>query len=277
MHSKKENVVIQFRSGRGDTYNAKDEHEKNVIGTRISDARKRAGMTLNEFSQLLKNYGVDVAGGAISKWEIGKTLPNPYQLIAVCHALRINDPLRQFSDSYMPALNEEGLRKVSEYIDDLISSGKYEPKQINNSEIRIRQMPISNLRASAGTGSLLDEGSFETESFSEADVPERADFGLRISGDSMEPVYHDGQIVWVERCQTLSSGEVGIVIYDGNGFIKVYEEQEPDENHYEEFVDSYGTVHPQIALISYNSKKYDPIYINPTMNTPFKVVGRVLH
>lgn len=66
-------------------------------------------------------------------------------------------------------------------------------------------MPVSNLAVSAGTGEFLEEGNFEMVSFPEKSVPKGADFGVRVSGDSMEPVYHDGQIVWVEECETLVS------------------------------------------------------------------------
>ena len=47
--------------------------------------------------------------------------------------------------------------------------------------------------------------------------------------------YHDGQIVWVKQCDRVNIGEVGIFIYDGEGYIKVYDEQEPDEEQQEAF------------------------------------------
>ncbi len=44
-------------------------------------------------------------------------------------------------------------------------------------------------------GTFLDEENFETISLPfKSAVPDRADFGVRVCGDSMEPVYHDGQI-----------------------------------------------------------------------------------
>ena len=73
-------------------------------------------------------------------------------------------------------------------------------------------------------------GNFEMVSFPESSIPDGAEFGVRVSGDSMEPVYHDGQIVWVQRCETLRTGEVGVMIYDGQGYIKAYAEQEPDDS-----------------------------------------------
>ena len=35
-------------------------------------------------------------------------------------------------------------------------------------------------------------------------------FGVRISGDSMEPEFHDGQIAWVLQQESVANGEIGI-------------------------------------------------------------------
>ena len=110
-------------------------------------------------------------------------------------------------------------------------------------------------------------------SFPESSLPEGAEFGIRVSGNSMEPVYHDSQIVWVQRCEQLAIGEVGIFIYDGEGFIKVYGEQAPDPALAEEYTDSLGVLHPQPVLISPN-KSYADRPVLP--GRFFSTVGRVL-
>ena len=51
-------------------------------------------------------------------------------------------------------------------------------------------------------------------------MPDSADYGVRVSGDSMEPRYRDGQTVWVEYRRTLRSGEIGIFLYDDNAYLK---------------------------------------------------------
>ena len=132
-------------------------------------------------------------------------------------------------------------------------------------------MPVSLLPASAGTGAFLEEENFEMVSFPASAVPQKADFGVRVSGDSMEPVYHDGQIVWVQQCASLSPGEVGLFLYDGDGYIKVYDEQEPEEQ--ESFTDSQGVLHKQPVLISYN-EKYEPKAVSPQLS--FTIAGRIL-
>ena len=259
----------------GTKYNASTERAENVIGAKIAAARKTRGWNLATFSKSLQAHGVDLTKGAISKWETGETVPNAYQFLAVCAALDMDEHLSFYRRNYVPELNEEGLRKVDQYKHDLISSGNYKPVQKVRKLIRFIEMPIANMPAAAGTGNLLDDSEhYDMVSFPEDQVNPRADVGIRVSGDSMEPVFQDGQTVWVEKCDTLKEGEVGIFIYDGNAYIKVYSEQDPDEQFRDEYSDSYGTVHQQPVLISYNSEKYDPIEINP-YNT-FKIFGRVL-
>lgn len=255
-------------------YNAAFEKSMNYIGKQIAQARSKSGLSLVKFSTVLKDYGVSATASAIQKWENGSTTPNPYQLVAIVQALQMDCDLSLFmSSGPAPELNDEGMRKVADYKADLIASGRYKPESRSSRIIQFVEMPVSNLSVSAGTGAFLDEGSFEMVSFPVSSVPDGADFGVRVSGDSMEPVYHDGQIVWVKRCDRVNVGEVGIFIYDGEGYIKVYDEQEPDEEQREVFSDSYGTMYMQPVMISYN-QKYAPRVISPQAG--FQVVGRVL-
>lgn len=200
-------------------------------------------------------------------------LPNAYQLVAICYALDLDVDVSYFVGDYAPLLNQEGLEKVRIYRDDLIASGRYRPPTKTAAVIKYVEKPVSNLPVSAGVGEFLDDSHFEMVSFPENSVPEGAEFGIRISGNSMEPVYHDGQIVWVQKCDHLSVGEVGIFIYDGEGYLKMYSEQEPDEESADSFTDSYGCVHPQPVLISYN-QAYEPKIIRA--EAAFQIVGRVL-
>ena len=259
----------------GNKYNVVTEREENVIGSRIAAARKNRGWNLTILSDTLKEYGIDLSKAAINKWETGETVPNAYQFVAVCSALDMDDRLSTYKKNYTPELNEEGLRRVAQYKQDLICSGNYKPVPKILPHIKFVDMPIALMPAAAGVGNMLDDAEYyETVSFPEDQISAGADVGIKVSGDSMEPVYHDGQVVWVQKCDTLYPGEVGIFIYEDKAFIKVYSEQDPDDDVLDEFTDSYGTVHKQPVLISYNSEKYDPIVVSPSM--PFKIFGKVL-
>ncbi|MBR5381268.1 MAG: LexA family transcriptional regulator, partial [Oscillospiraceae bacterium] len=254
-------------------YDAAKEKAENIVGRRIAEARRAKGLSIAAFSEYLESFGVKITTGGAGKWETGYSIPNAYQMIAICNALEIEDQIPFFMGDHTPVLNDAGIRKVQEYRADLIASGRYRPAPKNTSIITYVSMPISHLCVSAGTGAFLDEGNFEMLDFPADKVPEGADFGVRVSGDSMEPTYHDGQIVWVHECESLSPGEVGVFIYDGEGFIKLYGEREPDEGTEEAYTDSYGAVHAQPVLLSYNPA-YEPRAVRP--DALFRVVGRVL-
>ncbi|MBR5491010.1 MAG: peptidase S24 [Oscillospiraceae bacterium] len=263
--------IIKMPSGG---YNAALDRENNVIGRRIAAFRKERSLSLAAFGEKLERYGVSVGAGAIHKWEKGESAPNAYQLLAIGEAFALEDTASAFKSNAQPALNEEGLKKLAEYRRDLVASGRYAPRRTaEKAIIEYIDMPVSALRVSAGTGAFLDDEDFVIMSFPAATVPRGADFGVRISGDSMEPVYHHGQIVWVHRCESVEVGQVGVFVYEGEGYLKVYGEQMPEEYEMENFTDSYGICRPQPVMISYN-RAYEMRKISPEGD--FRVVGRVL-
>lgn len=81
---------------------------------------------------------------------------------------------------------------------------------------------ICSLPASAGTGVYLDDSSTEPLQIVHTDIADRANYAIRVSGDSMMPEYNDGDIVLVETCRSVEVGEIGIFIADGEGYIKKY-------------------------------------------------------
>ncbi len=272
------NRLLEENKKRGPFYNAEQERRENIIGQRIQEVRKAHGVSLEGLGYLLSQYGIDMKQTGIGRWESGTVIPNAYQLMALSHIFQIEDPKTFFSESPTDAdaLNEEGLRKVREYKEDLIASGKYRPAPApaaGSNVLKFREMPMSLLPVSAGPGAFLDENNFELRRFPADEIPDGAEFAIRISGDSMEPVYSSGQIIWVQLCKQLRPGEVGIFEYDGNGYVKMYDEQYPEETFLDEYTTSDGQVLPQPVLVSYN-EAYAPRPVNP--NTSFSVIGKVL-
>ena len=252
-------MILDFNAKKEqarDLYDAAKAKEENTVGKRLAELRHNRGLSLSELSDALIPYGLDIGRAGISRWEMGGTVPGAYQLLALCDFYGIDDMNAFLTDRY--PLNEEGRRKLLAYRNDLIASGKYAPKK----EARYITMPIQLMGLSAGPGNFLDQDTFEDTDVPADSVPEGADFGVRVSGHSMEPVYPDGSIVWIKKCETLNSGEVGIFVLDGEGYIKMYHEQQTG--------DGTGI---QPFLISYN-KAYAPIRILPT--STFTIAGKVL-
>ena len=265
--------VISLRRSGADVYSAAAERERGVVAARITLARRQKGVSRKELQRLLLLRGLEVGYATIVRWERNEAVPSAYQLLAVCDALEVPDAYTFFMDS-RAELNEAGLKKVAEYRADLIASGRYRPVPVSETPpVRYVEMPVSTLAASAGPGEFLDEENIELMRFPESSVPTGADYALRVSGDSMEPVYQDHQLVWVQNCTSLRPGEVGIFVLDGVGFIKAYSEQRPEADELEDYTDSSGVVHNKPVLISFN-EKYAPRVILPTSH--FRICGRVL-
>lgn len=73
-------------------------------------------------------------------------------------------------------------------------------------------------RASAWLGSYLSEErntDYEEMRFVATQVSEKADFCVRIKGESMEPKFCDGDIVFVKAVPKVEPDNVGIFVYDG--------------------------------------------------------------
>ena len=117
-------------------------------------------------------------------------------------------------------------------------------------EIKFYDQPIS-----AGRGTyLFDDIGYELITVDNHLYP-NVDFALRVSGDSMEPKYSNGDIVYVRSTQSIDNGRIGIFFYDGEGYLKKIKYEDG-----------------KIFLISLNSK-YPPIEIT---NDSFKILGVVI-
>lgn len=95
-------------------------------------------------------------------------------------------------------------------------------KQSGAGRVTKRSIPLFDLPVSAGIGEYLDGDAAESVSITVSEATAGADFALRISGNSMEPKYHDGDVLLVQNAEGVEVGESGIFVLDGAGYFKVY-------------------------------------------------------
>ena len=93
-------------------------------------------------------------------------------------------------------------------------------KLASESEGAIITLPLYMLPVSAGTGTFLDDSYAESIDVRASFTTEQADFALRVSGNSMEPRFKNGDVVLVRQQNTVLFGELGIFIGDGEGYFK---------------------------------------------------------
>ena len=160
-------------------------------------------------------------------------------------------------------LNVIGKNEAKKRVEELTQIPKYTIDNISE-ELSITREDVKDINlyeipASAGTGMLItDDVPCEIKQVDLTIAPQarKADFALYVRGDSMEPNYYDGDIVFVKEQPYIDNGQIGIFIYDNETYIKKYSIQEDG-----------------VYLISLN-KKYPPIKIEE--NTLFKICGIVL-
>lgn len=73
---------------------------------------------------------------------------------------------------------------------------------------------------SAGTGLYLDDEQVETIIFGADMVPSGTDFCLKVNGDSMEPMFNNGDYVFIKRETDFRNGTIGAVIVNGEAYLK---------------------------------------------------------
>lgn len=229
----------------------------NDLGKTIAKHRKEHKIKQSELALKLEYYDIFIKPNTVSAWESGLSIPNSKQLLAICEILSIYDIYTEFISpnpiNPFRNLNETGVAKVMDYIHLLEKSGEYKTADIIPIHI-LRERKVFYTTVSAGTGSFLDGEDYEM--YTSPDIPEEASFGVYVSGDSMEPRYHNEELIWIEQTEQLEDGEIGIFYLDGNAYVKKFQNNEN------------GTY-----LVSLN-KKYNPIPV--TENNSFKIFGRVL-
>ena len=112
-------------------------------------------------------------------------------------------------------------RSAQKAFDSKILS-RIDTRMSTTTDIKKREISLYNLPVSAGPGVYLDDTASENIIIPDNEKTASADFALKINGDSMEPKYHDGDILLVEDCDFVEVGELGVFILDGNGYFKKF-------------------------------------------------------
>lgn len=202
-----------------------------TFGERLIDLRKEQGYIKRNFfaekigipSTTLRNYETNVRepGHAFLK-QISEffNVSTDYLLCLtdekdILSTIRIKSSEQEYLNKYR-ALDAHG----KEMVDFTLEKEWKRSKEINNNSIT-RLIQYYYHLASAGTGQIVFDD-LPTKLVEIPDIPKykKVDYAISTNGDSMEPLYHDGDILLVEKISTINVGEIGIFIVDGQTFVK---------------------------------------------------------
>ena len=199
------------------------------IGTKISEIRKSKKMKIETLSQ---KSGFPIS--TLKKILSGATKdPQIDTIKAIARALECtledfddNSNLKNYSAVEKKLIAD--YRKLDDHSKEVVQvvirkelerNIPSEPNYDNIIPIKIYQVPYYDMPVSAGTGNPLDEEYPEKVDLTEQ-PPKGTDFIVRVSGDSMEPTYHDGDKLFVKEQPSIEIGEIGIFVVDGNAYVK---------------------------------------------------------
>lgn len=201
------------------------------ISYRIRELRLANNLEQTEVADYL-GYKSDTT---VSKWENGKNLPTGAKLVKlaklfntttdyILHGKDINttaspDLLTQQITDKVVQLTPDNKKIVLRTSEELLESQNEEETKINevSEVIQLYSYDYYDHPASAGTGQYLNDVRVERI---ELPVDVDADFVIPIKGDSMEPDYHDGDLVFIQTSVDLNNGVIGVFNYNGDAYIK---------------------------------------------------------
>ena len=203
-------------------------------------------MFFDQFTQLCESNGttptkfvteiLGLSSSKVTAWKKG-SIPKYEILISIAEHFHVS--VGALFDGVNRGLTEDESFLLSLYAkipsqeqQRLIGRAEYIAEQAKRQEIRHSvpeesapcesiDIPFSTLPVSAGLGDFLEQdGTQETINVPATPTTRRADFAVRVDGDSMEPMFSDGDIVLVEQEQEVPEGQVGIFAVNGAGYIK---------------------------------------------------------
>ncbi|MFE8919347.1 LexA family protein [Staphylococcus pasteuri] len=193
----------------------------------IKSRRKELNLTLEQVGDL-----VGVGKSTVRKWETGD-IENMKRdkIVKLAKALRVSPSYIMGIDEEQPQLETLPVKKIP--VVSKISAG----------------LPIYSEE------NLIDYIYFATNKLNS----DKEEFGLKVSGDSMDKIFQDGDIVVVEKDSIVENGQLGVVMVNG----------------YNATVKRIRYNGEQIILIpeSNNTNHYPQVY---GKDDEVKVIGRVV-
>lgn len=91
-----------------------------------------------------------------------------------------------------------------------------------DNEPKVIYLPLPLQEASAGSGEFADDDTCENIAVYYNEHTKKADYLMRVHGDSMEPDMFDGDILLVRNQPAVEIGEIGVFINDGERYVKEF-------------------------------------------------------
>ena len=194
-------------------------------GAILARLRKEKGYTQSEAAEYISRFsGKPYSFKMVSHWENGVSSPPVEQFLLLCEYYGVRDIQGTFRGAdtgfrNLSKLNALGKSRAEEYISMLLANPPFSESENDRTAAARGMIRLFDTPVAAGSGMFLDGDSW-TELEADETVPEDADFAVRVRGDSMEPRFVDGQVIFIKKRRSLEIGEIGIFELNGDSYVK---------------------------------------------------------
>lgn len=193
-------------------------------GSMFSGNRLKERRMLLGYSQSAVADKLHINRSSYFNWENGKTKPNQKNLQQLATILKV--PETYFESEYKIVstylqLSSDNQKKVDGYAEELLQKQQSHGDIVPLFSVEV----LSDVALSAGLGeSLFDE--YETETVYSDEEQYNYDIAAWIKGDSMEPVYLDGEVALIRASSFDYDGAVYALSWNESVYIKkLYREE----------------------------------------------------
>lgn len=200
------------------------------FSSRLKERREYLKMSRAELAIKL-----GVTPAAIGNYENGVSSPKEEILYKIFDALSVEpnylwqDEMKnssvRFEVSYLERDHIKKYRTLDEHGKDIVETvllKEYERcsnTPTEEEQISVVPLHLSEQSAAAGSGTYLGPEAFRIIYVRKDSLAAQAAFAVPVSGDSMEPQFHDGDILLVDKAPA-EVGEIGVFTLQGNGYVK---------------------------------------------------------
>ena len=202
--------ITHFRKQRGITQKELAK-EVGISASTMTDYMKlRSAPSFGVIQKLADYFGVRKSDiDTTFKEESTDSLPDVPDLLTQ----QITDKVVQLS----PENKKIVLRTSEDLLDEQEKRKKAKKNEVSEKVVQFYGYDYYDHATSAGTGQYLNDVRVERI---ELPVDVDADFVIPIKGDSMEPDYQDGDLVFIQTSVDLNDGVIGVFNYNGEAYIK---------------------------------------------------------
>ncbi|HDZ0133951.1 TPA: helix-turn-helix transcriptional regulator [Staphylococcus aureus] len=219
-------------------------NDSNMSQKKLAELINIKPSTLSDYLNLRSNPSHGVIQRIADVFEVGKS--------DIDTTYKDDNDITSIYNKLTPPRQENVLNYANEQLEEQNSKGD---NVVDINSYKQEKTPVNvNGCVSAGVGERLHDETLFTEMV-KGPIPTH-DLALKVNGDSMEPMFKDGEIIFVEKTHNIKNGQIGIFIIEEEAYVKkVFVEDD------------------RLTLVSLN-KDYDDLHFY--RNESVRLIGKVI-